>query len=103
MAFSQYWIIRNKSVCKAQVQKPTSRNIYRVIAELNGELVIIESRWDIEYSLFLKALQSLQVSNALYMDMGPGWNHSFYRDQNDTIILHPKTHNYCTNWITFYK
>lgn len=54
--------------------------------------------------LFVKALKAYGVENALYMDMGSGWNHSFYRDNHDSIhVLFPKTHNYCTNWITFYR
>ena len=42
--------------------------------------------------------------NALYMDMGAGWNHSFYRDSSNVLhILHPKTHSYPTNWLVVYK
>ena len=36
----------------------------------------------------------------LYLDMGRGWNLSFYRDAEGKLhILHPYAHPYCTNWI----
>ena len=104
MAFVQYWVVRNGSVYQPMLQKPDKKHIYRVIADKGGELVLIESKDSVAYSEFLTCLDSLHLQNALYMDMGPGWNYSFCRDANDSlIILHPHTHNYTTNWITFYK
>ena len=104
MAFVQYWVIHDGSVYEPMLQKPDRKHIYRVIADMAGELVLIESQDSVAYSEFLTCLDSLHLRNALYMDMGPGWNYSFCRDANDSlIILHPHTHNYTTNWITFYK
>ena len=104
MAFVQYWVIRNGSIYQPMLQKPSKKHIYRVIADMDGELVLIESKDSVAYSEFLTCLDSLNLQNALYMDMGQGWNYSFCRDANDSlIILHPHTHNYTTNWITFYK
>ena len=48
----------------------------------------------------LQALLDAGVEHALYMDMGAGWNHSFYRDEDGQVhILHPKGHDYPTNWL----
>lgn len=51
----------------------------------------------------MKYLKDFKVKHALYLDMGSGWNHAWYRDNGKVVVLHPKTHNFCTNWITFYK
>ena len=104
MAFTQYWVIREGEIHMPQIQKAETAHIYRVIADMDGELVIVESRESIPYGVFTEYLHGLPIRNALYMDMGAGWNHSFYRDENDSLhIIHPHTHDYCTNWITFYK
>lgn len=81
-----------------------SRNIFRALCEKDNNLCIIESTSNIEFGNFKSRLIELNVSEALYLDMGNGWNHAWYRVSNDSVnVLHPKTHNYCTNWITFYK
>ena len=50
------------------------------------------------------SLVNIGVSEAIYLDMGTGWNYAWYRINDETIVgLHPKVHDYCTNWITFYK
>lgn len=104
MAFTQYWVIREGEIHMPQIQKAEIKHIYRVIADMDGELVIVESREAMPYGDFTERLHELPIRNALYMDMGAGWNHSFYRDENDSLhIIHPHTHDYCTNWITFYK
>ena len=87
--FTQQWVIHN---------------IYRALCEKNDTLMIAQSNHRIPYYLFVKALKAYGMENALYMDMGPGWNHSFYRDNaNKLHIIFPRRHHYCTNWITFYK
>lgn len=104
MAFTQFWVIRDSEIYMPQVQRTNKKNIYRVIAEIDGQLAIVESRLSIPYGVFTESLHQLPIRNALYMDMGSGWNHSFYRDENDSLhVIHPRTHDYCTNWITFYK
>lgn len=104
MAFVQYWVIRDGRIYMPQIQKVDKEHIYRAIADMDGELVIVESRQPVPYGLFTEQLHELPIRNALYLDMGAGWNHSFYRDLSGSLhIIHPHTHDYCTNWITFYK
>lgn len=92
---------RGKSLVTAR--KDANRNQFRALCCHAGRLCIIESDKVVTFGDFRKALVSYGVSDAIYLDMGRGWNHAWYRDGGEVIELHPKTHNYCTNWITFYK
>ena len=78
--------------------------ILRALCEREGKLCIIETSSKTKMTEFKSKLIELEVSEALYLDMGVGWNHAWYRINNDSVnVLHLKTHNYCTNWITFFK
>ena len=77
---------------------------YRVLAILNGRACIIDSRTQMHYSEFIRALEDLGVRDALYCDMGSGWNYSWYRNAEgqavDIIgIPWPFSHN----WLVFRK
>ena len=54
--------------------------------------------------IFYEQLVKLKVKNALYLDMGEGWNYSWYRDKfGDVHEIHPQIagSEYQTNWIVF--
>lgn len=77
---------------------------YRVIAEVNGNLCIIDSIEMMQFGDFLDKLEKLHVTNALYMDMGAGWNYSWYRKVNGKVktlfgLKVPWSHN----WVVFRK
>lgn len=77
---------------------------YRVLALINGRACIIDSRTQMHYDDFILAIQNLGVQDALYCDMGSGWNYSWYRGGNgqpvDIIgIPWPFSHN----WLVFRK
>ena len=77
---------------------------YRVLALLNGKACIIDSRTQMHYREFIGALENLGVRDALYCDMGSGWNYSWYRSTEgkavDIIgIPWPFSHN----WLVFRK
>ena len=84
----------------------TGDHEYRALCERNGRLCIVDSRGRVSYGQFVNSLVDYGVTHALYLDMGSGWNHSWWRD--GTGIVHeihpriPKSH-FCTNWITFYQ
>lgn len=102
-AFAQEMIIHNGKLVAA-VRKDSNRNQFRALCQRNDSLCVIESSTVISYGDFKSALLRQKVQEAIYLDMGGGWNHAWYRAYNDSIKeLHPKAHNYCTNWITFYK
>lgn len=75
---------------------------YRVLALINGRACIIDSRTQMHYDDFILAIRNLGVQDALYCDMGSGWNYSWYRGENgqpvDIIgIPWPFSHN----WLVF--
>jgi len=79
---------------------------YRALCEKDGKLCIADSRHQVEYDEFVKMLELFAPRHALYLDMGSGWNHSWWRDGKGQVIeIHPKAEKsrYCTNWITFYR
>ena len=81
-------------------------NQYRALCEKDGRLCIVDSRDEVTYERFVALLEAFAPTHALYMDMGAGWNHSWWRDSDDKVHeIHPvdKKSRYCTNWITFYK
>ena len=61
------------------------------------------------YESFVKSMVDIKVKNALYLDMGSGWNYAWYRDKNGKVKeLFPASklspaYKYRTNWVTFYK
>lgn len=102
MGFGQELILKD-GVLHDTVRGDAKANIYRALCELSGELCIIESEQKIPFGEFKQKLLSLGVTNAIYLDMGSGWNHAWYRTEEGVEELHPRRHNFCTNWITFYK
>jgi hypothetical protein len=81
-------------------------NQYRALCEKDGRLCIVDSRDEVTYERFVALLEAFAPTHALYMDMGAGWNHSWWRDSDGKVHeIHPvdKKSQYCTNWITFYK
>ena len=103
--FTQKWIIKDNEIYEPYCALwGHRRNIYRALCEKDGTLLIAQCRQSVPFRRFAEALHTYGMNNALYMDMGSGWNHSYYRDNNDSVhILFPHTHNHCTNWLTFYK
>lgn len=101
-AFAQELIMLNGELLPTH-RKDSSKNIFRALCEESGRLCIAESNSITTFAHFKKNLIDANIANAIYLDMGNGWNHAWYREGKDIIELHPKTHTYCTNWITFYK
>ena len=86
------------------IRKDANKNEFRALCELSGKLCVIDSKGVSSFGDFIQALLNEGVTEAIYLDMGPGWNYSWYRD--DSGVPH-EIHNhriiYTTNWITFYK
>ena len=79
---------------------------YRALCEKDGQLCIADSRDEVDYATFVDLLEAFEPRHALYLDMGSGWNHSWWRDQHGKVHeIHPiaDKSRYCTNWITFYN
>lgn len=98
--FMQYGIIRDGEV----TYRFSRTRCYRTLAELNGNLCIIDSKEMINFEDFLDKLQEIHVTNALYMDMGAGWNYSWYRrNDGDTKTLFNLPVPWSFNWVVFRK
>lgn len=77
---------------------------YRALAELNGNLCIIDAVNLMDFPEFAEKLKKLGVTNALYMDMGSGWNYSWLRLPSGEVkslfgLPVPWSHN----WLVFRK
>lgn len=101
-AFAQELIIKDYELLTTP-RNDSNINIFRALCELSGKLCIVESDTEITFGAFKRKLVESKVENAIYLDMGSGWNHAWYRTSDSIVELHPKTHDYCTNWITFYE
>ncbi len=101
-AFGQEMIIHKGKLVEI-ARKDNNKNQFRALCNHDGKLCIAESNKVVPFGDFKKQLLSLGVDDAIYLDMGPGWNHAWYRNKGKIVELHPKLHHFCTNWITFYK
>jgi len=104
MGFGQAIIIHNGESIRPLWRDEV--NQYRALCEKDGRLCIVDSSEPVEYEDFVKMLEQFAPRHALYLDMGAGWNHSWWRDgANQVHEIHPvaEKFRYCTNWITFYK
>ena len=103
MGFRQNMMIFNYKT-QPSFRKLTSKFEYRALCEYKWKLCLIDSKRSIPYKKFLSLLENLKVKYALYMDMGSGWNYSWYRDDNGRVHqIHPRGHQYTTNWLVFRK
>ena len=100
--FMQFGVIRDgKPVMN--IERPRAR-CYRVLAELNGNLCLIDSVHMTHFETFMEELLRLGVTNALYMDMGAGWNYSWLRNAQDRVVtLFGLPVPWSHNWIVFRK
>ena len=103
MGFGQNMIIYNGKT-QPSFRKLHSKFEYRALCEYHGKLCVIDSKGVVSYASFIDSLEKIGVTHALYLDMGGGWNHSWYRGNDGKVVeIHPKTHNYTTNWLVFKK
>lgn len=82
----------------------SNTNEFRALCMIDGKLVVADSKGRVKFGDFIKTLLQVGATEALYLDMGPGWNYSWYRDANGNAVeIHSTPTKYATNWITFYK
>ncbi len=100
--FSQEMMIhRGKEV--AHTRKSDNSNEFRALCEIGGRLAVVDTKGAMAFGKFISRLLSIGATEAIYLDMGTGWNYSWYRDATGAAVEthHVKT-KYATNWITFY-
>ena len=100
--FMQFGLIRDGETVM-NFDRPRAR-CYRTLAELNGSVCIIDSVRMLHFDEFMAELERLGVTNAVYMDMGAGWNYSWYRNAADRVItLFGLPVPWSHNWVVFRK
>ena len=101
--FAQEMIIHNGELVP-RTRPDGNVNEFRALSLINGKVAIADSKGSVKYKEFYEDLLKSGATEALYLDMGPGWNYSWYRDSNgNPIEIHPVPTKFATNWITFYK
>ncbi len=100
----QKMLIFNKEIQTIQSRTLTKQNKYRAPAEYNKKLCVMDCEGSMLYKDFIDAMIVTGVTYAIYLDMGSGWNYSFYRDSdNSAQFIYSHQIPYTTNWIAFYK
>ena len=100
--FMQFGLIRDGEPVM-NINRPRAR-CYRALAELNGHICIVDSVNMLQFEAFMEELQRIGVTNALYMDMGAGWNYSWYRNAYGRVVtLFGLPVPWSHNWIVFRK
>lgn len=103
MGFAQEMMIHNGQ--KIPTTRPLgNKNVFRALClDSNNHLVLYESQGIVTFGNFIDAILSQGVKEALYTDMGQGWNYCFYRvNQSDKApqYLHSTSLPYASNFIT---
>lgn len=101
-AFGQELMLHNGEI-QHTYRKDHNKNQFRALCKHNDQVCIIESDSIVSLGHFKQQLKAFGVSDALYLDMGGGWNYAWYRYGNNVVELHHYPNKYSTNWITFYK
>lgn len=103
MGFAQEMMIHNGQ--KVPTTRPSgNKNVFRALClDAHNQLALYESQGIVTFGNFIDALLSQSVKEALYTDMGQGWNYCFYRiNQSDKSpqYLHSTSLPYASNFIT---
>ena len=76
----------------------------RVLTEIQGRLCLIDSIGMVSYEDFIQDLEKAGIENALYLEMGAGWNYCWYRlENNHTKNVFGLPFPFSHNWIIFKK
>lgn len=102
MGFAQEMMIHDGA--KVPTTRPLgNKNVFRALClDSDNQLALYESQGTVTFGNFIDALLSQGVKEALYTDMGQGWNYCFYRvNQSDKTpnYLHTTSLPYASNFI----
>ena len=101
--FAQEMMIHNGKIV-SHTRPDGNTNEFRALCLIDGKVAIADSKGNVKFRDFIHELLKSGVTEALYLDMGSGWNYSWYRDHNGIPIeIHSIPTKFATNWITFYK
>ena len=104
MGFAQEMMIHDGKAVKT-TRPLGNRKVFRALClDSNNQLALYESQGVVTFGNFIDALLSQGVKEALYTDMGQGWNYCFYRvNQSDKSpkYLHSTSLPYASNFVIF--
>lgn len=99
--FEQYIPICNGQLLPCKLQK---LRCYRVLADLNGRLCIVESAVPLRFEDFIRRVLDLGVMNAAYLDMGAKSSFSRYRNgEGEAVDLFGVPMPVVHSWLVFRK
>lgn len=102
MGFAQEMMIHHGKAMKT-ARKLSNKNVFRALClDSEGQLALYESQGIVTFGNFIDALLSQGVKEALYTDMGQGWNYCFYRlnaNESSPKYLHDKPLPYASNFV----
>lgn len=88
----------------AHTRSDSNSNEFRALCLIDDKVCVADSKGSVTFRDFIDNLLAAGATEALYLDMGPGWNYSWYRDESgQPVEIHPSPTEYATNWITFYR
>ncbi len=103
MGFCQSLLFHNGKQFKGCF-KPGVANRYRALCEIVGKLCVVDSSRSLPFGSFMEGLRKLGVRNAVYCDMGYGWNYYWYRKADGSVKeIFSTPGQYTTNWVVFYR
>ena len=101
--FEQMMILHDGAYVYAdQPIKPSKQDIYRSACVFSDVTFgIVQSDGFISLGEFIADLAKLNVKDALYLDMGTGWNYGWYRPttNSDATLFFEETTPFQTNWL----
>lgn len=82
----------------------TNRNLFRALCEKDSKLCVIDATEIKPFGDFIDSLIAVGVTEAIYIDMGHGWNYSWYRERigDEAVFIHSAYLECATNWLVFY-
>ena len=81
-------------------------NQFRALCQTaGGRLFVADAAEAMPFGNFIRLLQEAGAYDAIYMDMGPGWNYSWYREYADSAatFIHSWPISSATNWLVFHR
>ncbi|MDE5850153.1 MAG: hypothetical protein K2H38_08425, partial [Muribaculaceae bacterium] len=82
--FAQDMMIHKRGIVNHS-RENSKRNLFRALCLIDGEVVVADSKEEIQFGDFIINLLNAGATEAIYLDMG-GWKHSWYRDENGSAV-----------------
>lgn len=101
-AFMQEMMIHHGARVKT-TRPDNNANEFRALCLIGHRLCIADASEAMWFGTFIQLLLNAGATEALYLDMGPGWNYSWYREYADSNAtwIHSAPLSSATNWLVF--